>query len=157
MSFFEPDELILYYYGVFAVFAETDAWPHEFHTSNGSVHGHIIGLIHTWNSVFFYNFRNTESSCKFWQRELNTYMIWSPVATTVGRFNSMRQDINKHSLLPVLSTLSLSLSFIICMFPPGNIHSHWLYYALCVPAFIQSFNPSLAVNHVFSRSNTHQF
>ena len=25
MSFFEPDELILYYYGVFAVFAETDA------------------------------------------------------------------------------------------------------------------------------------
>ena len=56
--------------------------------------GQIIALIHTWKSVFFYNFRNTEASRKFQQRELNTYMICSPVAATVVLFNDMRPAIH---------------------------------------------------------------
>ena len=86
------DELI-FWQRVFSL-PET-AWPHEFQTSNDSVYGQIIGLIHTWNSVLFYSFRNTESSCKIWQRELNTYIICGrgPVAATVGLFNDMRQYI----------------------------------------------------------------
>ena len=45
-----------------------------------------------WRS--FYNFRNTESSFKFRQRELNTYIICGPVAATVGLFNDMQQYMN---------------------------------------------------------------
>ena len=84
---------------------KTDAGPHEFQTSNGSVYGEKIGLIHTWISV---SSTTSESSCKFWLRELKQYMICGPVAATVGVFNEMLQYINKHSFLPVLFTLSLS-------------------------------------------------
>ena len=49
-------------------------------------------------------------SCQLKQRQLNTQMICGcgPVAVTVGLFNDMQQYINKHRLLPVLYTLSLS-------------------------------------------------
>ena len=63
----------------FAVSAKTDAWPHEFQTSTGSVYSLIIVLIHTWNSLFFNNFRNTESSCRKCQQRELTHSPWYAV------------------------------------------------------------------------------
>jgi hypothetical protein len=49
------------------------------------------GLIHTWNKVFFQNFRNTESSNTFRQRKC----IWSNIwyAVTVVLFNDIRNTL----------------------------------------------------------------
>ena len=108
----------------------------------------------------------SESSCKFWQRELSTYMICRRglLAANVGLFNDMRQYINKNRLLPVLYTLSLSTCvhnmhvsppliyivmdcimryvFSLRVFKQTGTHTHA---PQASPAFIHSFKHSLAV------------
>ena len=111
---------------------------HEFQYSNCSVYGQIIDLIQTWNSVLFYNFRNTESSCKFRQRELNTYMIlyiwymWSCGRSCGYDVIMICGNITNIVCYQHRIHYFYRLVFIICMCPPFKIHCHGLYYALCV-------------------------
>ena len=98
-------------------------WPNNRPNSN------MIELYILYN-IILYNFSNTESSCKFRQRALNTYIMCGPVVTTVGLFNDMRQHINKQFVTSI--TYIIVIMFIICMCPPVNIHRHGLYYALRV-------------------------
>ena len=77
--------------------------------SNGSVYGQIIGLINTWNSVCSPTSETLIRHVNCGKDKLK-HMICGrdPLAATVGLFNNMQQYINKHRLLPVLYTLTLS-------------------------------------------------
>ena len=131
MSAFESDELIVWQ-RVCSL-----RWDRCMTTWNSnfkwlSLFAKWFGLIHTWNRVFFYSFRNTESSWKFRQRKLYTHMICGPVAATVGLLMICGNTLTNIVSFQYCIHYRYRLVFLICICPPVNIHCHELYYALRV-------------------------
>ena len=116
MSAFDPEELIFWQ-------RVCSLWWDRFMTTwisnfKCSVDGQIIWPNSPWNSVFFYNFRNTESSCKFRPKTDFVLEGWDIACFARVYYNYFNAW---HSLLvflhaaPMKKNPHISLRQIVCM------------------------------------------
>jgi hypothetical protein len=111
---------------MFAVSDETEAWPHEFLTSNGSVYGQIIFT----HGIAFSSTTSEILSPQINVGEENLTHIW--YAVTVCLFNNIRNTLTNVISYQHCMHYRYLLVFLICMCSSINIHCHGLYYSLAV-------------------------
>ena len=109
----------------FAVSAETDAWPHEFQTSNGSVNGQIIGLILTWNSVSSTTSETLSRHVNFGKENLTHIwyaVLWPQLLVYLMICGKTLTNIVSYQYC---IHYRYRLVFIICMCPPFKYTLPW--------------------------------